>query len=64
MKQSIKLNEQEMRDYLPIIQKLETPGRLTVKLNREVGGLLVTLDGNENEIETYLQSWSENGIVI
>ncbi|WP_337965479.1 hypothetical protein [uncultured Flavobacterium sp.] len=53
-----------MNSYIPIIRKLETPGRLTVKLTKEIVGLLVTLDGDENEIAAYLKSWSENGIEI
>ena len=61
---TIKLNKQEMEDYLPIIQKTETQGRMMVKLNREIGGLLITLDGKDNEIEAYLDSLRENGILI
>lgn len=64
MKEFIKFNEEEMKNYLPIIQKLRTPGRLGVKLNRETEGLLITLDGEENEIEAYLESCRQNGIEI
>ena len=64
MIQFIKLNQQEMEENLPIFQKTETPGRLTVKMNREIGGLLVTIDGTENEIEQYFNLLRENGITI
>lgn len=64
MKEIIKFSEEEMKNYLPIIQKLETPDRLGVKLTREISGLLVTLDGEENEIEAYLESCRQKGIDI
>lgn len=64
MKNVIKVGKEEMDSYISIIQKLETPGRLTVKLTKEIGGLLITLDGNEDEITAYLKSWNENGINI
>jgi hypothetical protein len=64
MIQFIRLNQQEMKENLPIFQKTETPGRLTVKLNREVGGLLVTVEGTESEMEEYFDLLRKNGITI
>ena len=64
MIQFIRLNQQETAENLPIFQKTETPGSLTVKLNREITGLLVTIDGTENEIEKYFNLLRENGIKI
>lgn len=64
MKQLIRLNQQEMEENLPILQKTETPGRLSMKMTREIGGLLVTIEGTENEIEEYFNLLRANGITI
>ena len=62
MTRLIKFNKQEMEDYLPIIQNVKSQHRVIVKLNKEISGLLVTIDGDENEIESYLNLLREYGI--
>lgn len=64
MIKEIQFSKEEYDDVVSVIRKIETPNRMTVKVNRNVNGLILTMNGTEQDFNEYISLLEDNGIIV